>query len=297
MSARTVSVVLSCFSTVRPFSSMDTTFVLVISSTPFSASLVNNVILLIKNTSFPHSGSISTTVTFLPISEAISSAPSRPEAPPPQITIFSPFMREGSRCASKIDMTLFPSIPGIGGVTGTAPHPIMMLSHSSRIDSSPVISVFRRTSTPSFSNCTVYHFVSFLILFLNFAVQISPITPPSFEFFSNRVTLCPSIAATLAASIPPGPPPITTTFFGESVFLISNRTSSIACGLIAQLSFVCLFQMRPIQYSLQRRQGLTSSGCPVISLLGRYGSAINARPMFTKSTFPLSINSTAESGL
>ena len=136
-----------------------------------------------------------------------------------------------------------------------------------------------------------------MIFVLNLAVQISPIVPPRWSSFSNKVTWCPSKAATLAASIPPGPAPITTTFCGSSVFSNLNLTSSIAWGLTAHPNFVWWFQIRPIQYSLHLKQGLTSSRWFFINFLGIIGSAINALPNETKSTLPLSINSNALSGL
>ena len=61
--------------------------------------------------------------------------------------------------------------------------------------------------------------------------------PPNRAPFSINVTLAPRIAATRATSMPPGPPPITTTCFAD---VIGERTATLSlqsAGLTAHFGF------------------------------------------------------------
>ena len=61
--------------------------------------------------------------------------------------------------------------------------------------------------------------------------------PPSRAPFSMSVTLAPRVAATRAASIPPGPPPITTTCIARLIGASTATFSLHNAGLTAHFGF------------------------------------------------------------
>ena len=108
--------------------------------------------------------------------------------------------------------------------------------------------------------------------------------PPSLFFFSYRVTSWPLSAATLAASIPAGPPPITRTLFFFGAGAIRYSRSRLSAALTEHcVSMPCID--RPL-HPPHVMQGLMSSSLPEATLLGISGSAKEALPITTRSVLP-----------
>ena len=119
--------------------------------------------------------------------------------------------------------------------------------------------------------------------------------PPSSPLFSHSVTLWPRRAAVTAASMPPTPPPATSTLLGFRTGTISIPSSSCPImGLTAQRR-VDVFTRSDIQVK-HRKHFTMSSGWFAITLDGKYGSASNSLPISIISALPEAMISSIMAG-
>ena len=101
------------------------------------------------------------------------------------------------------------------------------------------------------------------------------ICPPKWSDFSNKVTVCPLTAATLAASNPAIPPPITTTFWGLFVGLIET-VASFPFSAFKTHEMYCLFWIASTHPLLQFKHSLMHS--PFFAFKAISGSVNKERP-------------------
>src|SRR4030042_1191283 len=101
------------------------------------------------------------------------------------------------------------------------------------------------------------------------------------------VTLCPNEAATLAASIPAGPLPITATRCFLEVSFASCSDSFPTSALTEQDTGLINSAALPEHPSQHRIQGQMSSRLPSSTFLTKKGSAIRGLAIETKSACPL----------
>jgi len=178
------------------------------------------------------------------------------------------------------------SPPGTLSASGQPPHAIITTSGASSVISSGSTNVFKRTSTPrisiSFTSQSLTPFTCRLVCPLSARFNC----PPRRSVASNRTTVCPLDAETRAASRPAGPPPTITTFF--DVFegcmmcdIVCSRPVAAFCPHTAGFPWFTLSTQYP-----SPTHGLIRSSFPSRNLRMRCGSAMCARVIPTRSTYP-----------
>ncbi len=118
--------------------------------------------------------------------------------------------------------------------------------------------------------------------------------PPSLSSFSYKITSCPLMAETLAASMPAGPPPTTRTLFGTSAFSILYSSSLPKAAFTEHA--ISSSKNNLLMHSSHAVHRLISSRAPAAAFFGKWGSASKALPMETRSAFPCCRISSASSG-
>ena len=159
------------------------------------------------------SSATSTTVTFSAVSSNCRAA-SIPTRPPPMTRTLP--VRGLPHMASLAVNTLAPSIPLILGMKLREPAARITASNSERKTSWEVAVLFRTTFTPASRTLRIRYSSYFFTSILKSGAPAATMLPPRKDSFSHRVTLWPRSAATRAAVMPPGPPPMTRTFLGSA---------------------------------------------------------------------------------